>query len=33
VLIQRVRPEGAGKVAAAEWAKSAGIKPGSKLGA
>jgi methionyl-tRNA formyltransferase len=33
ILLQRVRPEGAAKVSAAEWAKSAGIKAGSKLGA
>ena len=33
VQILRVRPEGAGKVSAAEWAKSAGIKAGAKLGA
>ncbi len=33
VQLQRVRPEGAAKGGAAEWAKSAGIKEGSKLGA
>ena len=33
VQLQRVRPEGSGKVAAAEWAKAAGIQAGSKLGA
>jgi methionyl-tRNA formyltransferase len=33
IEVQRVRPEGAGKVAAAEFAGSAGLKVGSKLGA
>jgi hypothetical protein len=33
IEVQRVRPEGAGNVAAAEFAGSAGLKVGSKLGA
>ncbi len=33
VLVQRVRPEGGPKVTAAEFAKNAGLKPGSMLGA
>ena len=32
ILVKRVRPAGAGKMAAAEWAQSAGIGPGKKLG-
>ena len=33
ILLKRVRPAGAGKVSAAEWAASAGIAAGTKLGA
>ncbi|MEM7508994.1 MAG: methionyl-tRNA formyltransferase [Pseudomonadota bacterium] len=33
ILLKRVRPEGGGKVPAAEWAASAGVTPGTKLGA
>ena len=33
ILVKRVRPAGAGKVSAAEWAASAGIAAGTKLGA
>lgn len=33
ILVQRVRPAGAGKMSAAEWAASAGISAGQKLGA
>jgi methionyl-tRNA formyltransferase len=32
ILIKRVRPAGAGKVSAAEWAKDAGIEAGTNLG-
>ena len=32
ILIKRVRPAGAGKVTAAEWAKDAGIEKGMTLG-
>lgn len=32
ILIKRVRPQGSGKVAAAEWASSARLKMGDKLG-
>ncbi len=32
VLVKRVRPAGGGKVAAAEWAKEAGVKAGDTLG-
>ena len=32
VLLQRVRPAGSGKVAAAEWAASAGVEVGERLG-
>jgi methionyl-tRNA formyltransferase len=33
ILIKRVRPAGGGKIPAAEWAESAGIASGSRLGA
>ena len=33
ILVKRVRPAGAGKVSAAEWAASAGIAAGTRLGA
>ncbi len=33
VVLKRVRPQGAGKIQAAEWAAEAGIEPGTKLGA
>ena len=33
VLVKRVRPKGGDKMAAAEWAASAGISAGTKLGA
>ncbi len=32
ILVSRVRPEGGGKIAAAEWAESAGLKVGDELG-
>jgi len=32
ILVKRVRPAGAGKVPAAEWAKDAGIEAGTNLG-
>ncbi len=32
ILVQRVRPKGADKLPAAEWAKSAGLEPGARLG-
>ncbi|MCB1472268.1 MAG: methionyl-tRNA formyltransferase [Rhodobiaceae bacterium] len=32
ILVKRVRPEGQGKVSAAEWAADAGIKSGDELG-
>jgi len=32
IAVQRVRPAGAGKVTAPEWASGAGIQPGAKLG-
>ncbi|MEM6661390.1 MAG: methionyl-tRNA formyltransferase [Pseudomonadota bacterium] len=32
ILVKRVRPAGAGKIAAAEWAAENGITPGTKLG-
>ena len=32
VLIKRVRPEGEGKIPAAEFAATAGVRPGSRLG-
>ncbi|MEM1160124.1 MAG: methionyl-tRNA formyltransferase [Pseudomonadota bacterium] len=32
ILVKRVRPAGAGKIAAAEWAAQNGITPGTKLG-
>lgn len=32
ILLQRVRPKGGDKVAAAEWAKAAGMAPGRRLG-
>ena len=32
ILITRVRPEGVGKIQAVEWATSAGISPGDRLG-
>ncbi len=32
VLIQRVRPKGQDKQTAADWAKAAGLKPGTRLG-
>ncbi|MEM7188296.1 MAG: methionyl-tRNA formyltransferase [Pseudomonadota bacterium] len=32
VLVKRVRPAGAGKISAAEWAADNGITPGTKLG-
>ena len=32
VIVQRVRPKGDGKMAANEWAASAGIEPGMRLG-
>ena len=32
ILLRRVRPAGAGKIPAAEWATSAGIAKGSRLG-
>jgi methionyl-tRNA formyltransferase len=33
ILVKRVRPQGGGKVQAAEWAAEAGLEPGHKLGA
>ncbi len=33
ILVSRVRPEGEGKVSAAEWAANAGLKAGDDLGA
>ncbi len=33
IVLKRVRPQGAGKIQAAEWAAEAGIQPGAKLGA
>ncbi|WP_285674584.1 methionyl-tRNA formyltransferase [Paralimibaculum aggregatum] len=33
ILVKRVRPQGAGKIQAAEWAAQAGIAAGAKLGA
>jgi methionyl-tRNA formyltransferase len=32
ICVKRVRPEGEGKIAAAEWAASAGLKPGDEFG-
>ncbi|ESR26723.1 methionyl-tRNA formyltransferase [Lutibaculum baratangense] len=32
ILVKRVRPEGEGKVSAADWAKSAGLEVGNDLG-
>ena len=32
ILLKRVRPEGDGKIAAAEWASKAGVSAGTKLG-
>ncbi|MEO0823251.1 MAG: methionyl-tRNA formyltransferase [Pseudomonadota bacterium] len=32
LLLKRVRPEGGGKIASAEWAAAAGIAPGTRLG-
>lgn len=32
IVLMRVRPAGAGKIAAADWAAAAGIAPGSRLG-
>ena len=32
ILVKRVRPEGEGKVAAAEWAASVGLEPGATIG-
>lgn len=32
VLVKRVRPEGQGKIPAAEWATSVGLKPGDEFG-
>ena len=32
VLVKRVRPKGGDKQAAVEWARSAGIEPGIRLG-
>ncbi len=32
ILVKRVRPEGGGKIGAAEWAKDAGIEVGTNLG-
>ena len=32
IVLKRVRPAGSGKIAASEWAQTANIKPGSKLG-
>ncbi len=33
IRVQRVRPEGGGKIAAGQFASGAGLKPGSRLGA
>ena len=33
ILVKRVRPAGAGKIPASEWAATAGIKAGTRLGA
>ncbi|HSM20202.1 MAG TPA: hypothetical protein VK844_07540, partial [Hyphomicrobiales bacterium] len=32
ILLKRVRPEGGGKIPAAEWASNAGVSAGTKLG-
>ena len=32
ILVKRVRPEGEGKVSAADWAKSAGLEVGNDIG-
>jgi len=33
ILVERVRPQGAGKIPAAQWAAEAGLAPGVRLGA